>query len=71
MDIKLSIGIMHKKGVEMASELYFSVDLKQAGEKIVCYYPNTLKSEYYQGTFGLRQNYHSKFIEVLSYKPSI
>jgi hypothetical protein len=43
MDFKLSIAILYKKGVEMASKLYFSFDLKQAGEKIVCYYPNTPK----------------------------
>jgi len=27
----------------MASKLYFSFDLKQTGEKIVCYYPNMPK----------------------------
>ena len=39
MYFKLSIAIFYKKGVEMAKKLYFSFDLKQAGEKIVCYKP--------------------------------
>jgi len=39
MDIRLSIAIFYKKGVEMAKKLYFSFDLKQAGEKILCYKP--------------------------------
>ena len=46
MDIKLAIAIFYKEGIEMARKLYFSTDLKQAGEKIVRYYQARFQIEF-------------------------
>jgi len=46
MDIKLAIAIFYKEGVELARKLYFSTDLKQAGEKIVRYYRSRFQIEF-------------------------
>jgi len=46
MNIKLAIAIFYKEGVEIARKLYFSTDLKQAGEKIVRYYQSRFQIEF-------------------------
>src|ERR1035437_6869433 len=46
IDIKLAIAIFYKEGVEMARKLYFSTDLKLAGEKIVRYYQARFQIEF-------------------------
>jgi hypothetical protein len=46
MDIKLAIAIFYEDGREMARKLYFSTDLKQAGEKIVRYYQARFQIEF-------------------------
>lgn len=46
MDIKLAIAIFYKDGREMARKLFFSTDLKQAGEKIVQYYRARFQIEF-------------------------
>jgi hypothetical protein len=46
MDIKLAIAIFYKNGNETARKLYFSTDLKQAGEKIVQYYQARFQIEF-------------------------
>ena len=46
MDIKLAIAIFYKNGTETAREMYFSTDLKQAGEKIVRYYQARFQIEF-------------------------
>lgn len=46
MDIKLAIAIFYKDGTETARNLYFSTDLKQAGEKIVRYYQARFQIEF-------------------------
>jgi hypothetical protein len=45
-DIKLAIAIFSKNGKEVARKLYFSTDLKQEGEKIVCYYRSRFQIEF-------------------------
>jgi hypothetical protein len=45
-DIKLAIAIFYKDGNETARKLYFSTDLKQAGEKIVRYYQSRFQIEF-------------------------
>ena len=45
-DIKLAIAIFFKNGKEVARKLYFSTDLKQEGEKIVCYYRSRFQIEF-------------------------
>ena len=46
MDIKLAIAIFYKDGRETARKLFFSTDLKQAGEKIVRYYQARFQIEF-------------------------
>ena len=46
MDIKLAIAIFYKNGTETARKMYFSTDLKQAGEKIVRYYQARFQIEF-------------------------
>ena len=46
MDIKLAIAIFYKDGKETARKLFFSTDLKQAGDKIVCYYQARFQIEF-------------------------
>jgi hypothetical protein len=46
MDIKLAIAIFYKDGKETARNLYFSTDLKQAGEKIVRYFQSRFQIEF-------------------------
>jgi hypothetical protein len=46
MDIKLAIAIFYKDGTETARNLYFSTDLKLAGEKIVSYYQARFQIEF-------------------------
>jgi hypothetical protein len=46
MDIKLAIAIFYKDGKETARKLFFSTDLKQAGEKIVQYYRARFQIEF-------------------------
>jgi len=46
MDIKLAIAIFYKDGTETARNLYFSTDLKQAGEKIIRYYQARFQIEF-------------------------
>jgi hypothetical protein len=46
MDIKLAIAIFYKDGKETARNLYFSTDLKLAGEKIVSYYQARFQIEF-------------------------
>jgi hypothetical protein len=45
-DIKLAIAIFYKEGTESSRKLYFSTDLKQAGEKIVRYYQSRFQIEF-------------------------
>ena len=45
-DIKLAITIFYKEGKEIARKLYFSTDLKQAGEQIVRYYQSRFQIEF-------------------------
>jgi Transposase DDE domain len=46
MDIKLAIAIFYKDGKETARKLFFSTDLKQAGDKIVRYYQARFQIEF-------------------------
>ena len=46
MDIKLAIAIFYKDGREIARKLFFSTDLKQAGDKIVRYYQARFQIEF-------------------------
>ncbi|MCK9641472.1 MAG: transposase [Prolixibacteraceae bacterium] len=46
IDIKLAIAIFYKNGTETARKMYFSTDLKQAGEKIVRYYQARFQIEF-------------------------
>src|SRR5665647_1537252 len=46
MYIKLAITIFYEKGVEKDRKLYFSTDLKLAGEKIVRYYQSRFQIEF-------------------------
>jgi hypothetical protein len=45
-DIKLAIAIFFNDGKEIARKLYFSTDIKQAGEKIVSYYRSRFQIEF-------------------------
>jgi len=45
-DIKLAVAIFYKDGKEVARKLYFSTDLKLAGEKIVQYYRSRFQIEF-------------------------
>jgi hypothetical protein len=45
-DIKLAVAIFYKNGKEVARKLYFSTNLKQAGEQIVCYYRSRFQIEF-------------------------
>jgi hypothetical protein len=45
-DIKLAVAIFYKNGKEIARKLYFSTNLKQAGEKIVRYYRSRFQIEF-------------------------
>ena len=45
-DIKLAIAIFYKDGNETARKLFFSTDLKLAGEKIVRYYQSRFQIEF-------------------------
>lgn len=45
-DIKLAVAIFYKDGKEIARKLYFSTDLKLAGEKIVQYYRSRFQIEF-------------------------
>jgi hypothetical protein len=45
-DIKLAIAIFFKNGKEVTRKLYFSTDLKQEAEKIVCYYRSRFQIEF-------------------------
>ena len=46
MDTKLAIAIFYKNGTETTRKMYFSTDLKQAGEKIVRYYQARFQIEF-------------------------
>ena len=46
MDIKLAIAIFYKNGRETTRKMYFSTDIKQAGEKIVHYYQVRFQIEF-------------------------
>ena len=46
MDIKLAIAIFYNDGRETARKLFFSTDLKQAGDKIVQYYRARFQIEF-------------------------
>ena len=46
MDIKLAIAIFYHEGRETARKLFFSTDLKQAGDKIVQYYRARFQIEF-------------------------
>ena len=45
-DIKLAVAVFFKNGKEVTRKLYFSSDLKQGGEKIVCYYRSRFQIEF-------------------------
>lgn len=45
-DIKLAVAIFYKDGKEVTRKLYFSTDLKLAGEKIVQYYRSRFQIEF-------------------------
>ena len=45
-DIMLAVALFFKDGKEIARKLYFSTDLEQQGEQIVCYYRSRFQIEF-------------------------